>query len=256
MSFRFKCYKQLKQALGEIDSIVESIELAVREFIEVISFDGKEKNKIQYNIDKLSLKHNIKVNYVDINKLEDRVIKLHIINVYEQLENYLEELIKEHPDIKDKSRKRDKETDLDFIIRILNKEEILKNTIEYNIINYYRLVRNNFAHSSNKNLDKYKNKIITNNTEYNSLSAPNEFDKMIFDDFILFTRAIKKFAYLINKYCKLTDEQIITAIKKNYKPKLNKFNNNDARKENLIKQLLIIDYNITDTTLVELIMKD
>lgn len=256
MEFRFKCYKKLKQTLGEIDSIVESIELATREFIEIISSNGQEKDEIQDNINKLSIKHKIKVDYVDINKLEDRIIKLHIINVYEQLENYLEELAEQHPNFKDKSKKKDKETDLDFIIRILKKEKILKHTIEYYIINHYRLIRNRFVHALNKDLNKFKNRIIIKNTEYNSLSAPNEFNTMIFDDFILFTRAIKNFAKLINQHCKPTNEQIIIEIKENHKSKLSKFSNNIVRKENLIKQLLKIDYNISDTTLVTQIMKD
>lgn len=256
MEFRFKCYKKLKQTLGEIDSIVESIELATREFIEIISSNGKTKDEIQENITKLSVKHKIKVDYVDINKFEDRVIKLHIINVYEQLENYLEELSEQHPNFKDKSSKKDKETDLDFIIRILKKEKVLKNTIEYYIINHYRLIRNRFVHSLNKDLNKFKNRITIENTEYSSLSAPNEFNTMIFDDFILFTRAIKNFAKLINQYCQPTNEQIIITINENHKCKLSKFSNNIERKENLIKQLLKIDYNISDATLVTQIMKD
>ncbi len=48
----------------------------------------------------------INVLIVVINKLENRIIKLHIINVYEQLENYLNEFIKEHPNIGDKSKKK------------------------------------------------------------------------------------------------------------------------------------------------------
>ncbi len=255
MEFRFKCYKKLKQTLGEIDSIVESIELATREFIEIISLNGKTKDEIQENINKLSVKHKIKVDYVDISKLENRVIKLHIINVYEQLEHYLEELVEQHPNFKDKSSKRDKETDLDFIIRILKQEKILKNSIEYYIINHYRLIRNRFVHSLNKDLNKFKNRILIENTEYSLLSAPNEFDTMVFDDFILFTRAIKNFAKLINQHCQPTNEQIIIEIKENHKCKLNKFVNNLERKNNLIKQLLKIDYNLSNEFLVTQIMK-
>ena len=256
MEFRFKCYKKLKLTLGEIDSIVESIELATREFIDTISANGRDKNNIQTNIDKLSIKHQIKVNYVDINKFEDRVIKLHIINVYEQLENYLEELSKEHPDFTNHSGKNSGETDLDFTIRILKKGKILKNDINYFIINHYRLIRNKFVHSLDKDLNKFKNRIIIKNTEYSLLSAPNEFNKMNFDDFILFTRAIKNFAKLINQLCQPTDEQIVEFIKKDNLSKLNKLSNNTERKKNLIEQLLKIEYNIFNETLVSKIMKD
>ena len=254
MGFRFKCYIELKQTLGEIDSIVESIELATREFIEIVSANGIDS--ISDNITKLSTKHNIRVNHVNIAKFEDRVIKLHIINVYEQLENYLKSLSEEHPNFQTNINKKDGETDLDYSIRVLKKDKVLKDTIEYLIINHYREIRNTFIHSSDENKYKYINRIMKKikNMQYNSLSAPNKSNEMNFDDFILFTRAIKDFAKLINQHCQPTDEYIIETIKEKYITKLKKLSNNIKRKENFIKQLLKIEYNLSDKKFVEQIM--
>ncbi|MDD5158091.1 hypothetical protein [Sulfurimonas sp.] len=257
-NFRFKCYKNLKTTLGEIDAIVESIELATREFISTVSPDiSTSKETIQKNITELSEKHVIKVNYVDIKKLESRVMILHIINVYERFEKYLEELIEEHPDLGDKKSKQQEETILDYILRKLNKGS-LKSTLDYSIINHYRLVRNIFVHSSDKKITKYENKIADTikNSDYKILKAPNNITTLVFDDFILFTRAIKNFAKSINQHCQLSDEQMVMAIKENYKAKLAKLSNNIKRKECLITQLLKIDYNILDAKLVEQVLKD
>lgn len=257
-NFRFKCYKNLKTTLGEIDAIVESIELATREFISTVAPDkDTSKETIQKNITELSEKHAIKVNFVDIKKLESRVMILHIINVYEQFEKYLEELIEEHPDIIDKNNKAKDETILDYILRKLDKGE-LKNSLDYFIINHYRLVRNIFSHSSDKETTKYANRIenTIKDSDYKILNAPNNIATLIFDDFILFTRAIKNFAQSINQHSPLSDEQVIMAIKENYKAKLAKLSNNVKRKECLITQLLKIEYNISDKELVAQILKD
>ncbi len=140
----------------------------------------------------------------------------------------------------------------------MKKEKELKEIIEYDVIEYYRFIRNNFIHALGKESNKFesqiKQKIKT--TKYNLLSAPNKFNEMKFDDFILFTRAIKKLAKLFNHHYKLTNSQIIESIKQNHKSKLNKFSNNYKRKRNLIKQLLKIDYNIFDENIITEIMKD
>jgi hypothetical protein len=257
-NFRFKCYKNLKTTLGEIDAIVESIELATREFISTVSPNiDTSKETIQKNITELSEKHAIKVNFVDIKKLESRVMILHIVNVYERFEKYLEELIKEHPDLIDKNNKVKDETILDYILRKLNKGE-LKSTLDYLIINHYRIVRNIFVHSSDKETTKYENRIDNEikESDYKNLKAPNNIGTLVFDDFILFTRAIKNFAKSINQQCPLTDEQMIMAIKENYKAKLAKFSNNPKRKKSLMIQLLKLDYNITDEKLIAALLKD
>lgn len=257
MSFRFMCYKKLKTSLGEIDSIVEAIELSTREFIQNISQDGMKKENIQNNIENLSKKHNIKVNYIDINNFENRVIQLHIVNAAEQLEYYIKNLKLEHPIFRNCSNKQDNESDLDYILRILGLG-ILKQSIEYSILNHYRLIRNRFVHADNEDKNEYLKRIQTkiNHTQYTKLSAPNIYEKLVFDDFILFTRAIKEFAKLLNQHAKPETNELANIIKEKYKSKLNKFSNNPTKKLRVINKLILFDYNFKCTVLAYEIMKD
>lgn len=250
MSFRFKAYSDLKRKLGEIDAIVECLELASLNFIEYIIKDGNCKQDIQKNIEILSTKHKIKVNYVEPKAFGDRVILLHIINVYEQLECYYKNIIKEHPLIQNKIGKTDDVTLIDFILKKSSSYDYLKDSIEYNTLEYYRLIRNSFVHAVNneKNLLKYKNNILElkDKSEYSKLDAPNDYKELKFDDFILFTRCIKEFAKKINNLYKQNKSELKEIIIKNHSLKLKRYLQSKDRLRKLIKQLLIIDYNIRD----------
>lgn len=256
MNFRFKAYNNLKKKLGEIDAIVECLEISTKEFIENITTNGIEKENIQKNIEILSTKHNIRVNYINPATFENRVMLLHIVNVYEQLECYYEDIIEEHPLIKNKSTKKKGDTLIDFILNSITKEKI-KDSIEYKTLEYYRLIRNNFSHviENEKKLTALKDDILElkNVSAYSTLNAPNDFKILTFDDFIFFTRCVKKFAQKINELYEINNIELKETILNKHKHKLKKYLDSEKRLNKLIKKLLIIEYNICDKELETLI---
>lgn len=258
MSFRFRAYNNLKRKLGEIDAIVECLELASQNFIEYITKDGNNNKNIQDNIQLLSHKHSIKVDFVEPKTFENRVMLLHIVSVYEQLECYYEEIINEHPLIPNKSEKTKGMTLIDFILNKTLSTE-LKDSIEYKTLEYYRLIRNKFSHviDNDKELISFKKNIITlkNLSKYNNLNSPNDFKELKFDDFILFTRCVKNFSKKINELYTINYEDLKEVILKKYNCKLRKSLQSEKRLRKLIKQLIIIEYNLRDEKLENLIFE-
>lgn len=258
MGFRFKAYCILKKNLGEIDAIVECLELASLNFLEYITKDSDNKKDIEKNIQTLSKKHNIKVDYVEPKTFENRVMLLHIVSVYEQLECYYDNIIDQHPLIQNRSDKKRGVTLIDFILNKTSSIQ-LKDSIEYNTLEYYRLIRNKFSHviDNDKQLISLKEDILTlkDKSEYFKLNAPNDYKELKFDDFILFTRCVKKFSQKINELYTINNEELKELILKNYKSKLTNYLQAKDRLRKLIKQLLIIEYNIRDKELEDLIIE-
>lgn len=106
------------------------------------------------------------------------------------------------------------------------------------IFDYYRVVRNKYSHdkmsedkveSAFESLTLYKNEI---QIDYGSVNAPNNYENISFDDFILFSRVAKDIASRLNDLFTPTDEQIV-----NYYRRKNLFkelNQNKKRKINAL----------------------
>jgi len=80
------------------------------------------------------------------------------------------------------------------------------------IVEYYRGVRNKFAHPDfdaarfSKTLPRIRMAMPA--SKYAKLSAPNTYNQVTFDDFILFSRAVKDTALCISKLCQPTPPEI------------------------------------------------
>ncbi len=93
---------------------------------------------------------------------------------------------------------------LSFIVISIYSQEFTKLTLTNSgleLFDYYRKVRNKYSHEyiDDLKMEKAYKQITNLNTQisscYPKLNAPNEFDKINFDDFILFTRLVKDIAY-------------------------------------------------------------
>jgi hypothetical protein len=74
---------------------------------------------------------------------------------------------------------------------------------EVDVAEYYRLVRNGFAHAgaegaARKDVDALRKLVEKQGDSFSRLNAPNLYSEIEFDDFILFTRVVKQLA---NKLC-------------------------------------------------------
>jgi hypothetical protein len=97
-----------------------------------------------------------------------------------------------------KEHKESGTTTLDFILEKMSLNR-LKSTLEYRVVNYYRLQRNLVAHSIRGAEAKHvkmcailRREVST--THYEKLKAPNTFSDLCFDDYVLFSRCAKGLA--------------------------------------------------------------
>lgn len=269
--FRFLSARNLQMNLGRIDATVECTELAVREFISNSMADDSPETYIEG----LSERHGIRVNSVDFNLLKVRVSQLYIISVYEQAEGFLEDFRAEHP----RSLMWKYEENDDLFKRVLknvgsdfNQAKQAVGTLEVNLFDYYRKVRNRFVHpeideSKNDNKVPELKTQVKLNPNYQKLNAPNVYEKICFDDFILFTRILKHISKSLCIASKPNDKEISDAAKKLLESgkstlklqKLKGLKNNPKRARNSVESFLRELYGLNreeSAPIIEILLND
>ena len=208
--FSFKAFRSLKKGLGEFDAVVECNELAIREFLQNLKA-SQDKNQF---IQSLSQKHQIRVDTVSIDLFSSRIRLFYILSIMQQAEQFNDEFKKEYKTYyKNWTDKVDGETDFDNLLRnVYTSKEIGINGIGlevYNGFEYYRLVRNRFAHSEEKDPKKLERNCLKvreyqafYNSTFHSVDSPNNYDKIDFNDFLLFTNIVKNIGYTLCEKCK------------------------------------------------------
>jgi hypothetical protein len=216
MSFTFRCYRNLKYNLGKLDAIVECNELAVREFV-ARARDFKDPSAY---ISDLSTQHEIRVNHVDFEHFRIRAAQLYILSVYQQAEDFLQGFRDEYPGSKDWTC--DKDPLLECILKkvgggfSINSASIGKFRLE--LFRYYRFIRNRFMHTkiTDKRLDNQLSIVTAMSDEiqsnYKVWTAPNTFECLSFDDFLLFSRVAKDIGYRLCQLSRPTDEELAKMI--------------------------------------------
>ncbi|MCB9636912.1 MAG: hypothetical protein H6721_32800 [Sandaracinus sp.] len=140
--FRFPCYRELKQELGELDALCECIELATRDLI----WRTLATPDQQAFIGELAERHGIRVNRLDVPALRPHVARLYILSVYQCLEDFLVGLHDEHPEgrtweMEDKAG-RPKEDRATKIARSI----AFQPTLAFDLCQHYRVIRNATMH--------------------------------------------------------------------------------------------------------------
>lgn len=254
--FSFKAFRNLKKGLGEFDAVVECNEMAIREFLNNLKASQDQKQFIK----DLSNKHEVRVDTVNIDLFSSRIRLFYIMSVMQQAEQFIDEFRKEYKTYNPTwINKVDGETDFDNLLRNIfftkgqGITEIGKEV--YHGFEYYRLVRNRFVHSEEKDSKKLNNlwKKVTEFTDYynskfHSVSCPNSYEKIEFNDFLLFTNIIKNIGYTLCEKCKPNNLQIAERIaeleiktdNKTIKPirGINKLKNDPKRYSNAMSNLL------------------
>ncbi|WP_379548288.1 hypothetical protein ACFCW2_03760 [Qipengyuania sp. DSG2-2] len=206
LEWRFDAYKDLLQRLGHGDGMAEVIEVARRDFVDLANASGDPRGYLRAR----AKAQNIVVDELDAANLPTRAAILYIVGAYQQLEGFLKELVDEVDETcsRNSRDRRDKEAALDWALDVLpggatrNTRRIWQE--RYEVLEYYRTVRNAFTHKVKQGtLDAAFSRaeawrpIIDADLR---LSAPNPFDSLSFDDFLLFTRMIK---YVATDLCRL-----------------------------------------------------
>lgn len=218
--FSFKAFRNLKKGLGEFDAVVECNEMAIREFLKNLKASQDQKQFIQ----ELSQKHDVKVDTVNIDLFSSRIRLFYILSVMQQAEQFIDDFRKEYKTYSSTwIHKVDGETDFDNLLQNIfttKGQGIIEIGEEvYYGFEYYRFVRNRFAHSEEKDPKKLEN-LCTKITEYthfynskfHSVNSPNNYDKIDFNDFLLFTNIIKHIGYTLCEKCKPDNSQLADKI--------------------------------------------
>ena len=242
-TFRPKCYRVLDEVLGESDATVEWIEVAVRHLKREYEASGSE------GIYRLASDYNVRVNPVDFNDICVRWGQLQLLSSFQFFDDFLSNFRDEHPrDLP--PRKRNKGEDL--ITSIMEDYDVSKNDVglnEFDILDYYRLVRNQLMHNPSVEQGKVHKsqaaRILENKKDkYSTLSAPNYIDSIQFDDFILLTRVIKHFSRVLCSRTTPTESEWTSLILKDSDlvKRLRAFIGNETRIKSKLKSYLVSNY--------------
>lgn len=192
VSFRFPCYRDLKQRLGELDALCECLEIATRDLVERANASSDPNGFIEER----SRHHGVRVNRVDIPELQAHAVRTHIMTVHQSLEEFLNDLRSEHP----LGDQWDMNGKADLLTKTANALGF-NPTLPFDICQHYRLVRNAVAHPAARaglrgsiaKVSALKER-VAQVPNLHTLDAPNPYDNVIFDDFVLFSRAAKLLA--------------------------------------------------------------
>lgn len=252
MGFRLKCVSELITNLGKYDAIVEFTEIAIRDFIESANGSGNFDDFLKAK----STEHKIIVDCIDRNIYRARISHSYILSVYQTFELFLRQFKDEYNDLFNSNWKFDESSDslLTKLIKKIANVNNAKNKIgefRLELFDYYRIIRNKYSHEyiddakvkkSHKKIIAYKKDIAKS---YPKLKAPNEYGKISFDDFILFTRLVKDIADELNEIIKPSDLNMFADYYRR-KDLFRSISQNSTRYQNAIKGHLREYFGIVD----------
>ena len=195
--------------------MVETAELAMRSF----ASQARLAPNTDVFVRQMSKTHGVKVDTLDLQASTRQMNHYYIVSVHQHFESFLKAFKKEHPqntwlDSDDNSLLKNVLSS--FAPRNYNEMIEAIGRLELDIADYYRNVRNAVAHGDDKNSVqstlKLRSRVHAPATVYTRLSAPNPLAQTDFDDFILFTRAVKHIALALCSVARPTDLQIVGMI--------------------------------------------
>jgi hypothetical protein len=208
MAFLLNCYRDLKHELGVHDSVVELNELAIR----YLDQQAQKSGNVSDFISRQSDIHGINVNFSDMPEdLRSFMAKSYVVGVYRMAEVFFNEFKRESNRIFDIDWKYSKEESKIFtayknIAPKINYED----NFLLNIFEYYRYVRNCWLHGEkakvninieHEKLNRFTQEIAMYKEQHKFMNAPNSFDNVDFEDFIMFSKVTKDVAYSLCGHC-------------------------------------------------------
>ena len=194
--------------MGELDALVEVTELAARSF----TASSLKHKDLRTFIEHESKEHGVRVQMGEWKSWRHHLIGTYISIVYQSAEQFLRSFRREHEKLHDvpwkrgfrkksvKSKKKRKKLDpLTAALRNIHGSEKHVGKDIISRFHYYRLLRNGAAHKGEKSSNKIQrqfSKIEAYSKEnmelFKLLRAPNSPETLNFDDFILFSRIVKR----------------------------------------------------------------
>lgn len=190
-------YNKFVHDLGMSDAINEYIEVLLRQF------ESTPHDEDSFQM--IASRFGIRVNDVHPQTAISRIREYYIITVFQAFEDFLNEM---HTHLKAYGQQYDENFEpSESMLKHVHKNLLgMQRTsdqsyLNYLICDYYRLIRNLFAHADNpKKVQTAYQRLVERQDEivstYPLLQAPHDFEHIDFDDFILYSRAAKNLAEL------------------------------------------------------------
>lgn len=217
------CMRDLKKLLGSQDAAIQTNEILLRNFEEIAS--QQEKN-INIFLKSLADKYKISHGSNDFSYVRLKISESNIVNTFTIFDAFLKEFATQlkvyknisKEDWKDKDRNGDQLDTLNQIIEnisVESKKRIISMP-EYHLLEYYRFIRNSTIHTHDSQrkrgrLNNYNKGIISkyeNHFMEHYKSVPSLKDYLNFEDYFLYTRAIKYFSNVLNDTAELSYSEV------------------------------------------------
>lgn len=221
-SFKFPCFRALNLNMGKVDASVNCTELAVRRFVS----EAREAADLRSYVQSLSGEYGVRVDHVDLDTLRLRVSHLYVLSVYQQAEEFFRRFREEHP----QSGSWTDDPQLPLFEKLLRNigptyaaTRAVVGDLEISIFDHYREIRNRFMHTeadegrADRRLEKTANKLreaTQERQDYARPIAPNGYHEISFDDFILFTKTVKRIARAMCRAGRPTDLGIVRMVER------------------------------------------
>lgn len=226
-----------KDILGQYCAINQFVELAKRCFVTDHEEDIKDRNSFI----SLATKNSVTLTNYDAETMVSAISKSYIVNVHLSFETFLKEVctqVRKYGKDEYKDKAKD-ESWLKCAVKNIVKEKLpADKQALYDLCEYYRLVRNSAVHDlcdvdehtkEFNNLQKYDFKT---ETKFAKLVAPNKYDNISFDDFVMFARSCVEFATYLFENISYDYEKIISDVPETLISKWQRYN--QKRRENAI----------------------
>lgn len=221
---------RFKDVLGQYCAINQFVELSKRCFVA----DYNSEIQTRSSFIELATQKEITLTSYDPEYIVNAISRSYIVNVHLCFETFLKEVCNEIKKFGKNlyQEKLQEDSWLNCAVKNIVKEKLSQNNQSlFDLCEYYRLIRNTAVHdlcdvkSHEKEYKKLQKYNFKKETKFANLIAPNEYEKISFDDFVMFSRSCVEFAtYLFNlvsyDYKKIINEipQSQIARWKKYKP--------------------------------------
>lgn len=253
MAFRYPAYRQLKRELGEQGAFIELTELALLELQGAV---GAHPAGTETAIVEVAQRHGFHLHFRDWPSTLSSVARKYIVEASRVVDEFCRSFRREYCDIhiSSWSEKRDDESRMDNLLRNTGLTE-LRRRAEYAVFDYYLAVRHAAAHPAATNdLRKLEVKrgacVASHESELRMRygAIPNEFSQLVYDDYVLFARAVIDLADLISQRSRPSDAKL--AAFADASPRLRRFSRPERVRSARIQRLSIFGLSTGDAAAI------
>jgi hypothetical protein len=219
----------LRGYIGLAGEAIDMIEFCIRD-VEVRAGETCDGDMREYVKLRKSVVKNISSSPADWGRMRVTATTSYVLEVHVAVERFLDELARDVTRFRgnDESRNPSGQTEqlstdtetkdsLDRVLDTIGTKRVkeLRKTFEYDLLQYYRYLRNRVMHvGSKKPLSTMQETIVakhkaTITSDYPGFVAPNKINSLTFDDFRVYSRACLRLAYWLNDAIALTADEII-----------------------------------------------